>query len=54
MFPVADDEEVVGGDDDVDDNLSHLVKTDQIPSSLLKDILEEAGLYNNLSNFLSR
>ena len=51
MFPVADDEEVVGGDDDVDDNLSHLVKTGQIPSSLLKDILEEAGpcitLYNN-------
>ena len=39
MFPVADYEEVGGGDDYVDDNLSHLVKTDQIPSSLLKDIL---------------
>ena len=59
MLPVTEDEEIGGLDDDADDGLSHLLRTGQIPSSLLKEILEEAGhymaLYNTSpSNFLSR
>ena len=59
MLPVTDDEEIGGVDDDADDSLSHLLETGQIPSNLLKEILEESGhymaLYNtNPSSFLNR
>ena len=59
MLPVTDDEEIGGVDDDADDGFTHLLKTGQIPSNLLKEILQEAGhymaLYNtNPSSFLNR
>ena len=50
MLPVTEDEEIGGLDDDADDGLSHLLRTGQIPSSLLKEILEEAGHYMALYN----